>query len=342
MLVLRLAAAAAIGYAVTSVSGSPHPNCPISPEEVDSLYDVFYRMVHPGMLSNHEGTASLVNRGRGDDIFAVDVSWLNKMQKLCKSKLPSEIKKTFESPAYAGKGYSCLIEGHEVSTLHNPKNKANYKKAYEHFSNELSNGFWSLSEEDMILQIKQIHTFLFDKIDIEGKPGQYRSSQMVILGDDGVSFEDLIASKLPLLSKKDQKTILSILGDRDRFERLSEKDRKQLNKLAPVCPAWQKVDRLMQAFVKELKKRKEEGEDPIALAAFAHQRIGEIHPFVDGNGRVSRIVMNAILAQEGYPPVVFDYDSEYTEKVAQGIQAFTSYMRDKISTMCSSTELKEL
>ncbi len=342
MLVLRLAAAAAIGYAVTQVSGSTHQKCPISSEEVDSLYDIFYRMIHPGFLSNPEGTSAVVNRGLGDDIFAVDPTWLNKMQKLCKSKLPSEYKKKFASPTYSGKGYSCLIEGHEVSTGHNPKNKANYRKAFEHFSDQLRIDFWSLSEEDMILQIKQIHAFLFDKIDLEGNPGQYRSSQIAILGDDGVSFQDLIDQKLPLLPKKDQTAIRKILGDRDRFERLSEKDRKQLNKLAPVCPTWQKIDHLMQKFVKELKQRKEAGEDPIALAAFAHQRIGEIHPFGDGNGRVSRIVMNAILAEAGYPPVSFDYDPEYTEKVTQGIEVFTSYIREKVSGMCSSRESKEL
>ena len=43
---------------------------------------------------------------------------------------------------------------------------------------------------------------------------------------------------------------------------------------------------------------------PIALAAQAHHRLVAIHPFVDGNGRTSRLVMNLVLMQSGYPPTV--------------------------------------
>jgi hypothetical protein len=37
-----------------------------------------------------------------------------------------------------------------------------------------------------------------------------------------------------------------------------------------------------------------------ALAAFAHQRLVNIHPFVDGNGRVSRLLMNLVLLKNNY------------------------------------------
>ena len=43
---------------------------------------------------------------------------------------------------------------------------------------------------------------------------------------------------------------------------------------------------------------------PIALAAQAHHRLVAIHPFVDGNGRTARLVMNLILMRKGYPPTV--------------------------------------
>ena len=39
---------------------------------------------------------------------------------------------------------------------------------------------------------------------------------------------------------------------------------------------------------------------PVILAAEFHQRLVTIHPFVDGNGRVSRLLMNLILLQHGY------------------------------------------
>lgn len=39
---------------------------------------------------------------------------------------------------------------------------------------------------------------------------------------------------------------------------------------------------------------------PVILAAEMHQRLVSIHPFVDGNGRTSRLLMNLILMQHGY------------------------------------------
>lgn len=40
---------------------------------------------------------------------------------------------------------------------------------------------------------------------------------------------------------------------------------------------------------------------PIELAAVFHHRFTQIHPFTDGNGRVARLLMNAILMKHGYP-----------------------------------------
>ncbi len=40
---------------------------------------------------------------------------------------------------------------------------------------------------------------------------------------------------------------------------------------------------------------------PVELAGLAHFRFVNIHPFGDGNGRISRLIMNKILYQNGYP-----------------------------------------
>jgi len=43
---------------------------------------------------------------------------------------------------------------------------------------------------------------------------------------------------------------------------------------------------------------------PVKLAALAHYKLVHIHPFVDGNGRTSRLLMNLVLMQAGFPPVI--------------------------------------
>ncbi len=43
---------------------------------------------------------------------------------------------------------------------------------------------------------------------------------------------------------------------------------------------------------------------PVVHAAHHHAWLERIHPFVDGNGRAGRLVLNFMLAQHGYPPAV--------------------------------------
>jgi len=50
---------------------------------------------------------------------------------------------------------------------------------------------------------------------------------------------------------------------------------------------------------------------PVILATEMHERLVSIHPFIDGNGRTSRLIMNLILLQHGFPLAIIggDYES---------------------------------
>ncbi|MDI6734689.1 MAG: Fic family protein [bacterium] len=72
-------------------------------------------------------------------------------------------------------------------------------------------------------------------------------------------------------------------------------------------PLPNKVSALMKRFIEEIPIMKE-GHHPIECAALLHKEFVAIHPFVDGNGRVARLLMNLALLQEEYtitiiPPV---------------------------------------
>ena len=49
---------------------------------------------------------------------------------------------------------------------------------------------------------------------------------------------------------------------------------------------------------------------PVELSAEMHERLVTIHPFIDGNGRISRLLMNLILIQNGFPIAILKGDAE--------------------------------
>ncbi|MCP3940941.1 MAG: Fic family protein [Desulfobacteraceae bacterium] len=65
-------------------------------------------------------------------------------------------------------------------------------------------------------------------------------------------------------------------------------------------PSFLKVQELMDEYFEYYKENKEKL-NPILLSAYMHEKLVTIHPFVDGNGRTSRLIMNLILLQNGFP-----------------------------------------
>lgn len=82
---------------------------------------------------------------------------------------------------------------------------------------------------------------------------------------------------------------------------------------APPSPV--KLITLMEEFIDWLNSVDALSLHPIEFAALAHYKLVYIHPFVDGNGRTSRLLMNLILMQAGYPPVIIKVEDrlEYYE-----------------------------
>ena len=64
-------------------------------------------------------------------------------------------------------------------------------------------------------------------------------------------------------------------------------------------PDYKKVPTLMKWFVKDLNDRYSEAktfQEKCELAFYAHYHFVSIHPFADGNGRTSRLIMNYLLS----------------------------------------------
>ncbi len=69
-----------------------------------------------------------------------------------------------------------------------------------------------------------------------------------------------------------------------------------------ILPNPLKVSELMDEFVRWLQS--ENNDHPIKIATDAHFKLVSIHPFIDGNGRTARLLMNLLLMQVGYPPAI--------------------------------------
>ena len=70
-------------------------------------------------------------------------------------------------------------------------------------------------------------------------------------------------------------------------------------------PSWPEVPAMIKDWIGEVQalSREREGIDPEALAR-VHARFEQIHPFLDGNGRTGRLVLNLLLVRLGYPPAI--------------------------------------
>ena len=68
-------------------------------------------------------------------------------------------------------------------------------------------------------------------------------------------------------------------------------------------PSWVEVESAMSDWVSSL-SRISTAENHIESLAAAHGEFERIHPFLDGNGRTGRLLLNLVLIRMGYPPVI--------------------------------------
>jgi hypothetical protein len=70
-------------------------------------------------------------------------------------------------------------------------------------------------------------------------------------------------------------------------------------------PPWPEVPAMMTDWLSNAQRLgdKNPGAEPEALARL-HSSFEQIHPFLDGNGRTGRLILNLLLVRLGYPPAI--------------------------------------
>ena len=91
----------------------------------------------------------------------------------------------------------------------------------------------------------------------------------------------------------------------------------------------------MQEFISKLPQLKQDLH-AVEYAAMVHALFVNIHPFIDGNGRVARLIMNLVLLQGGYnitiiPPVVrADYIRALQDSNHNNYQPFINFVSEMV------------
>ncbi len=81
------------------------------------------------------------------------------------------------------------------------------------------------------------------------------------------------------------------------------------------------LDNLMQDFLKFFNDNKG-NLHPVEMATQLHQKLVNIHPFIDGNGRTSRLLMNLLLIQNGYPIAIINSEMDKRKQYYQLLSDF--------------------
>ena len=108
-----------------------------------------------------------------------------------------------------------------------------------------------------------------------------------------------------------------------------------------ILPNPLKVPELMNDFVLWLQN--EDQGNPIKFAIDAHFKFVTINPFVDGNGRVGRLLMNLLLIRAGFPPAIIRKEdrNEYVKSLEKGQtkQEMDSYFTLMINAVDRSLDI---
>jgi Fic family protein len=93
------------------------------------------------------------------------------------------------------------------------------------------------------------------------------------------------------------------------------------------------MEQLMQKYHGEWKKL-----HPLERAAYLHCDFVRIHPFVDGNGRTARLIMNLEWMKYGYPPVILPVEARL--RYYQALQSYddTNHPGDFLALLMERAE----
>ena len=174
--------------------------------------------------------------------------------------------------------------------------KISLKDLFDRFTANFT--YESNALEGNSLTLKDVAIIMFENASIKGKDlreiYEARNSrevvELIMKNKFSVSEEDIIKMHKMLVRDtgvhEGYKIVPNVIVGRDMKTTLPENVKEDMGRLVQ----WYNENR--------------EKLHPIKLAALFHGKFEQIHPFEDGNGRVGRFLINVILSNNKYPPLI--------------------------------------
>lgn len=166
-----------------------------------------------------------------------------------------------------------------------------FELTYTHNSTAIEGNTLTLMETKLVLE---------DGISVGGK--ELREIYEIVNHKKAYKYvKKCIAQKKPL-DETIVKDIHAILMENIMVGGIYRNQEVRISGAGHVPPSGNNMYIQIKNFYSDLEwKRKEL--NPVAYAAWTHAEFVRIHPFIDGNGRTSRLIMNYQLMSEGFLPV---------------------------------------
>ncbi len=161
--------------------------------------------------------------------------------------------------------------------------------------------------EGSSVTLAETRAILLDGVTVNGKP--LREHLEVINHSHAIDFVQGIADKIDPITETTIRQIHSLIlrtiddDNAGSYRRVNVR----ITGSGFVPPDVSQVGALMYDFGKWLTSE-EKRLHPVEFAALAHFKPVDIHPFIDGNGRTARLLMNLILMRAGFPPAIVKTD----------------------------------
>ena len=161
---------------------------------------------------------------------------------------------------------------------------------YTYNSNAIEGSTLTLDETALVLK---------EGVTVGGKPLKHH---LEAIGHRNAYYfvEDLVKNKIPVSERVIKDIHSLVLMDRQMDKGVYRSVPVRVGSFYPCQPFEVpiKMEQLMACYSGEMQSR-----HVIERAAVFHLMFETIHPFIDGNGRVGRLLLNLELMKEGYPPV---------------------------------------